>query len=215
MLSVCSCYQNLIHVTWSIGLLAPVHRRALNACSVLYWSTKEPIQQHYGILWFAVLFVESKFAARFCWRFAAPESVRSALHRPRLGIFTISCPKHRTTRKVAIIFRSKGMRYPPASPPPFPPCGACDVRLLPLQLSACWSPSTHSFALGVFVCLFACPQEPDALDSLKMEVGIEDCLHIEFEYDKSAYHLQDVVIGKVRFCQRQRRANSPRFSTAV
>ena len=40
-------------------------------------------------------------------------------------------------------------------------------------------------------------QEPDALDSLKMEVGIEDCLHIEFEYDKSAYHLQDVVIGKV------------------
>lgn len=35
------------------------------------------------------------------------------------------------------------------------------------------------------------------MDSLKMEVGIEDCLHIEFEYDKSAYHLQDVVIGKV------------------
>ena len=41
-------------------------------------------------------------------------------------------------------------------------------------------------------------QDPDASDSLKMEVGIEDCLHIEFEYDKSAYHLQDVVIGKVR-----------------
>ncbi|CAM9983094.1 unnamed protein product, partial [Hapterophycus canaliculatus] len=39
----------------------------------------------------------------------------------------------------------------------------------------------------------------DALDSLKMEVGIEDCLHIEFEYDKSAYHLQDVVIGKIYF----------------
>ncbi|CAN0438472.1 unnamed protein product, partial [Ectocarpus sp. 13 AM-2016] len=32
-----------------------------------------------------------------------------------------------------------------------------------------------------------------------MEVGIEDCLHIEFEYDKSAYHLQDVVIGKIYF----------------
>lgn len=41
-------------------------------------------------------------------------------------------------------------------------------------------------------------QEPESLNSLKMEVGIEDCLHIEFEYDKSAYHLQDVVIGKVR-----------------
>lgn len=56
-----------------------------------------------------------------------------------------------------------------------------------------------------FLCFFDLhvltpPQEPDALDSLKMEVGIEDCLHIEFEYDKSAYHLQDVVIGKVRVC---------------
>ncbi len=53
--------------------------------------------------------------------------------------------------------------------------------------------------LAVSTTNFAAPpQEPDALDSLKMEVGIEDCLHIEFEYDKSAYHLQDVVIGKVR-----------------
>jgi len=32
-----------------------------------------------------------------------------------------------------------------------------------------------------------------------MEVGIEDCLHIEFEYNKSKYHLDDVVIGKVYF----------------
>ncbi|SBS95781.1 actin-related protein, putative (ARP6) [Plasmodium ovale curtisi] len=32
-----------------------------------------------------------------------------------------------------------------------------------------------------------------------MEVGIEDCLHIEFEYDKSKYHLKDVVVGKVYF----------------
>ncbi|KAL8274385.1 hypothetical protein Esti_001707 [Eimeria stiedai] len=32
-----------------------------------------------------------------------------------------------------------------------------------------------------------------------MEVGIEDCLHIEFEFDKSRYHLKDVVIGKVYF----------------
>lgn len=35
--------------------------------------------------------------------------------------------------------------------------------------------------------------------SIKMEVGIEDCLHIEFEYDKSRYHLNDVVIGKIFF----------------
>lgn len=32
-----------------------------------------------------------------------------------------------------------------------------------------------------------------------MEVGIEDCLHIEFEYLKSKYHLKDVVIGKIYF----------------
>ena len=32
-----------------------------------------------------------------------------------------------------------------------------------------------------------------------MEVGIEDCLHIEFEYDKSKYHTRDVIIGKVYF----------------
>jgi len=34
---------------------------------------------------------------------------------------------------------------------------------------------------------------------LKLEVGIEECLHIEFEYNKSKYHMKDVVIGKVYF----------------
>ena len=32
-----------------------------------------------------------------------------------------------------------------------------------------------------------------------MEVGIEDCLHIEFEYDKGRYHLRDTVVGKIYF----------------
>lgn len=40
---------------------------------------------------------------------------------------------------------------------------------------------------------------PEASKQFKMEVGIEDCLHIEFEYDKSRYHLEDTVIGKVFF----------------
>ena len=31
------------------------------------------------------------------------------------------------------------------------------------------------------------------------QVGIEDCLHIEFEYNRSKYHLKDVVIGKIYF----------------
>lgn len=41
--------------------------------------------------------------------------------------------------------------------------------------------------------------EAELNNSLKMEVGIEDCLHIEFEYGQSKYHLKDVVIGKVYF----------------
>jgi vacuolar protein sorting-associated protein 26 len=41
--------------------------------------------------------------------------------------------------------------------------------------------------------------EPETNPSIKFEVGIEDCLHIEFEYNKSKYHLQDVVIGKIYF----------------
>ena len=40
---------------------------------------------------------------------------------------------------------------------------------------------------------------PEINNSIKMEVGIEDCLHIEFEYDKSKYSLKDVIIGKIYF----------------
>jgi hypothetical protein len=31
------------------------------------------------------------------------------------------------------------------------------------------------------------------------QVGIEDCLHIEFEYDKTRFHLTDIVTGNVHF----------------
>jgi len=41
--------------------------------------------------------------------------------------------------------------------------------------------------------------QPEINNTIKMEVGIEDCLHIEFEYDKSKYHLKDVIVGKVYF----------------
>ncbi|EQC29483.1 hypothetical protein SDRG_12731 [Saprolegnia diclina VS20] len=40
---------------------------------------------------------------------------------------------------------------------------------------------------------------PELDSAIKMEVGIEDCLHIEFEYNKAKYHLQDIVVGKVFF----------------
>lgn len=44
-------------------------------------------------------------------------------------------------------------------------------------------------------------QEPQVNNSIRMEVGIEDSLHIEFEYKKSKLHLSDVVLGKVYFLQ--------------
>lgn len=40
---------------------------------------------------------------------------------------------------------------------------------------------------------------PEVNGSIKMEVGIEDCLHIEFEYNQQKYHLEDVVVGKIYF----------------
>lgn len=40
---------------------------------------------------------------------------------------------------------------------------------------------------------------PEMNNPIKMEVGIEDCLHIEFEYNKSKYHLKDVIVGKIYF----------------
>jgi len=40
---------------------------------------------------------------------------------------------------------------------------------------------------------------PETNYSIKMEVGIEDCLHIEFEYNRSKYHLKDVIVGKIYF----------------
>lgn len=40
---------------------------------------------------------------------------------------------------------------------------------------------------------------PNTDSNIKMEVGIEDCLHIEFEYNKNKYHLKDVIVGKIYF----------------
>jgi vacuolar protein sorting-associated protein 26 len=40
---------------------------------------------------------------------------------------------------------------------------------------------------------------PEQNAPIKMDVGIEDCLHIEFEYSKAKYHLKDVIVGKIYF----------------
>ena len=52
-------------------------------------------------------------------------------------------------------------------------------------------------------------ESPETNNAIKMEVGIEDCLHIEFEYNKSKYHLQDVVLGKIFFLLARLAANPP------
>ncbi|KAJ7057254.1 vacuolar protein sorting-associated protein 26-domain-containing protein, partial [Mycena amicta] len=44
----------------------------------------------------------------------------------------------------------------------------------------------------IWVHSFRPPADTNA--TIKMEVGIEDCLHIEFEY-----HLKDVIVGKIYF----------------
>jgi len=43
------------------------------------------------------------------------------------------------------------------------------------------------------------PPKKEDNPALKMEVGIEDCLHIEFEYERSKYAIDDVITGKIDF----------------
>ncbi|KAG5418070.1 vps26 [Candida metapsilosis] len=45
----------------------------------------------------------------------------------------------------------------------------------------------------------AAPKQKDSGTGVKMDVGIEDCLHIEFEYSKSRFSLKDVIIGRIYF----------------
>lgn len=40
---------------------------------------------------------------------------------------------------------------------------------------------------------------PEINSPIKMEVGIEDCLHLEFEYNQQKYHLDDAIVGKIFF----------------
>lgn len=41
--------------------------------------------------------------------------------------------------------------------------------------------------------------EPEGTAMVRMDVGIEDCMHIECEYSKSNFHLKDVIIGRIYF----------------
>eukprot|EP00756_Hemistasia_phaeocysticola_P023441 Hpha_TRINITY_DN15892_c0_g7::TRINITY_DN15892_c0_g7_i1::g.187293::m.187293/K18466/VPS26; vacuolar protein sorting-associated protein 26 len=43
------------------------------------------------------------------------------------------------------------------------------------------------------------PSSPGSSGPMRAEVGVENCLHIEFEFDKRAYHLRDTVHGVINF----------------
>ncbi|QPG77337.1 hypothetical protein FOA43_004746 [Brettanomyces nanus] len=43
------------------------------------------------------------------------------------------------------------------------------------------------------------PPPPPPPSMVKMDVGIENCLHIEFEYSKNRYSLKDVIVGRIYF----------------
>lgn len=47
--------------------------------------------------------------------------------------------------------------------------------------------------------VFNSGEEPEVNPNIKMEVGIEECLHIEFEFSHSKFHLKDCILGKVYF----------------
>jgi len=74
-----------------------------------------------------------------------------------------------------------------------------NVRLryfLRVRIARQYSPNIHHV---LDLAVQNIEKEPEVNNSIKMEVGIEDCLHIEFEYARGKYHMNDVVIGKIYF----------------
>lgn len=49
------------------------------------------------------------------------------------------------------------------------------------------------------VLIHRCAPCPSPNPPIHMEVGIEDCLHIQFTYNKESLHLHDMLEGEVRF----------------
>jgi vacuolar protein sorting-associated protein 26 len=50
-----------------------------------------------------------------------------------------------------------------------------------------------------FIVFNPVQEAPQPDKPIKMEVGIEDCLHIEFEFARSVYTMKDCILGKVFF----------------
>lgn len=72
-----------------------------------------------------------------------------------------------------------------AAPPPASPLtsrlGGCARYFIRVTISRRMADVVKE--MDIWVHSFRMP--PDSNNSIKMEVGIEDCLHIEFEYNKS------------------------------
>ncbi|KAH3687223.1 hypothetical protein WICPIJ_001818 [Wickerhamomyces pijperi] len=66
------------------------------------------------------------------------------------------------------------------------------VKVTVLRKSADISKS-KKFAVQVY------SNPTDLKKSIKLDIGIENCLHIEFEYSKSTYSLKDVIVGRINF----------------
>lgn len=81
---------------------------------------------------------------------------------------------------------------------PYESYTGCNVRLrYYLRVSICRRVSDIAKELEIIVHTLS--SYPEVNSPIKMEVGIEECLHIEFEYNKSKYHLKDVIVGKIYF----------------
>ncbi len=66
-------------------------------------------------------------------------------------------------------------------------CGGYGIRyFVRIRIARSYSSISKEFDFSVQ----RVEKEPAVNNELKMEVGIEDCLHIEFEYDQSKYHLK-------------------------
>lgn len=42
-------------------------------------------------------------------------------------------------------------------------------------------------------------KEPQSMHPIRMEVGVEECLQIEFKFDKDTYTLHDMITGNIHF----------------
>ncbi|KAK9867566.1 hypothetical protein WJX84_004926 [Apatococcus fuscideae] len=82
--------------------------------------------------------------------------------------------------------------FEPLAPPATgPPIKASVGSMLRLPQSGTLHP--------VAACGGASAVAPGTSMTMRWRVGIEECLHIEFEYDKAKYHLKDTVVGKIYF----------------